>query len=180
MSVLFFLVLNMTEFQKYIQRYLDLIPSENWISHLQLIGSETELFFESLSEEAAGFSYGEGKWSLRVLLQHLIDAEKIFNYRALCFARNDLKELPYWDEEHFAEYSNASRYEMDDLIDEFRSVRKLSTLFFQHADYEMLSRKGVANANEISVETIGKLIVGHNIHHLNIIRERYLPKMKIS
>ena len=176
----FFLVLNMTEFQKYIQRYLDLIPSENWISHLQLVGSETELFFESLSEEAADFSYGEGKWSLRVLLQHLIDAEKIYAYRALRFSRKDTTELAGWDEEMYARSSNAADYEVDDLLDEFRAVRKLSILFFQHANSGMLLQKGIANNNELTVETIGKLIVGHNIHHLNIIRERYLPKMNIS
>lgn len=170
----------MTEFQKYVQRYLDLIPSENWIQELEKVGSETELFYESLTSEQADFAYAEEKWSLKVLLQHLIDAEKIFIYRALRFSRNDSTELSGWEEELYAENANADFYELNALIEEFSAARRLSVLFFQNLNSEFLSRKGIANKNEISVETIGKLIVGHNIHHLNIIKERYLPKMNLS
>ena len=167
----------MTEFQKYIQRYLDLIPCENWLSEMEKAGSQTLEIYENLSEEQADFAYAEGKWTLKILLQHLIDAEKIFNYRALRFSRNDQTELAGWDEELYGENNNAADYSLIELIEEFKLSRKISVSFFKNLNTETLQRTGTANKNEISVETLGKLIVGHNIHHSNIIKERYLPKM---
>ena len=165
----------MTEFQKYIQRYLDLIPTQNWLEQTEITGSETELFYRELTEKQADFAYAEGKWSLKVLLQHLIDSEKIFHYRALRFSRNDKTELPGWDEEPYGKNNNVSHYKLHELVNEFSWARNLTISFFSKLDPETLQRKGIANGNEISVETLGKLIVGHNIHHLNIIKERYIP-----
>lgn len=165
----------MTEFQKYIQRYLDLIPSENWLSEMEKARSQTLEIYENLSEEQADFAYAEGKWTLKILLQHLIDAEKIFNYRALRFSRNDQTELAGWDEELYGENNNAADYSLIELIEEFKLSRKISVSFFKNLNTETLQRTGTANKNKISVETLGKLIVGHNTHHLNIIKERYLP-----
>lgn len=164
----------MTDFEKYIQRYCDLIPSDNWVEELKNIGKETTDIFENLSEEKLNYAYAEGKWTLKILLQHLIDAEKIFNYRALRFTRNDHSELLGWNEDEYAENNNAENYTSSDLLEEFKAVRTMSYLFFKNLNPELLQRKGVANHNEISVENIGKIIVGHNIHHLNIIKERYL------
>ena len=169
----------MTEFQKYIQRYLDLIPSENWLEEMKTCGENTVNLYRSLSEEQANFAYAEGKWTLKVLLQHLTDSEKIFAYRALRFARNDKTALPGWDEEIFGNHNNVSAYSLPELTEEFELIRKLNLLFFKNLSPEILSRAGIANSNEIAVETIGKLIVGHNLHHLNIINERYLPLMNV-
>ena len=165
----------MTEFQKYIQRYLDLIPSENWLEELKNFGAQTLEIYGKLSVEHSNFAYAEGKWTLKELLQHLIDAERIFIYRALRFSRNDQTELAGWDEELYAKEYFLNDVSLQTLLEEFDFLRKSNILFFGNLNEEILSRKGVANGNEISVETIGKLIVGHNIHHLNIIRERYLP-----
>ena len=165
----------MTEFQKYIQRYLDLIPSENWLEELKNSGAQTLEIYRKLSEEHSNFAYAEGKWTLKELLQHLIDAERIFVYRALRFSRNDQTELAGWDEELYAKEYFLNDVSLQTLLEEFDFLRKSNILFFGNLKEEILSRKGVANGTEISVETIGKLIVGHNIHHLNIIRKRYLP-----
>ena len=164
----------MTEFQKYIQRYLDLIPSENWLEELKISGKQTLDIYQQLSEEESNFAYAEGKWSLKILLQHLIDAERIFVYRALRFSRNDLTELAGWDEELYAKEYYLEEVSLNHLIEEFDSLRKANFLFFRNLKASILARKGIANGNEISVETLGKLVVGHNIHHLNIIKERYL------
>ncbi|KIA88236.1 DinB family protein [Kaistella jeonii] len=166
----------MTEFQKYIQRYLDLIPSENWLEELKNSADQTLEIYMKLSEEESNFAYAEGKWTLKELLQHLIDAERIFIYRALRFSRNDQTELSGWDEELYAKEYFLDQVSLKNLMEEFDFLRKSNILFFRNLNQEILSRKGIANKNEISVETIGKLIVGHNIHHLNIIRERYLAK----
>lgn len=166
----------MTEFQKYIQRYLDLIPTENWLEEMKKTGKKTASLYSYLTEKQSDFAYAEGKWTLKELLQHLIDAERIFAYRALRFARKDKTDLPGWDEETYAKHYFSTERSLQSLIDEFETVRKSSSLFFENLNEILLSETGVANGNEISVETIGKLIVGHTIHHLNIIEERYLSK----
>ncbi|WHF52961.1 DinB family protein [Chryseobacterium gotjawalense] len=167
----------MTDFQKYIQRYLDLIPGVNWLEELRNSGTQTLEMYESFSEEQSDYAYAEGKWSLKIVLQHLIDAERIFVYRALRFSRNDRTELPGWDEEEYAKHYFPKEKSLKNLIEEFEHLRKSTVLFFENINPKTLSQKGIANHNEISVETIGKLIVGHNIHHLNIIKERYLPNL---
>ena len=167
----------MTEFQKYIQRYLDLIPSDNWLEELKDSGNQTLEIYRNFSEQQSDFPYAEGKWSLKILLQHLIDAERIFVYRALRFSRNDQTELAGWDEEDYAKNYFSEEISLKSLLEEYEYLRKSTALFFENLNADFLSRKGIANNNKISVETIGKLIVGHNIHHLNIIKERYLPKL---
>ena len=115
---------------------------------------------------------------MKELLQHLIDAERIFAYRALTFSRKDKNNLPGWDEEEYAKHYFSNERTLNSLIEEFEAVRKSSVIFFENLNTEQLNEKGIANGNEISVETIGKLIIGHNVHHLNIIKERYLPIMQ--
>ena len=164
----------MTEFQKYIHRYLDFIPSENWIEELTKSEKETLAIYSNLNDKSALFKYAENKWSLKELLQHLIDCERIFQFRALSISRGDQQSLPGFDEELFAKSSNADQRSLADLISEFSLVRSSSLILFKSFNEKMLSNRGFANGNEISVETIGKLIVGHNLHHLKIIEERYL------
>ncbi|MGV4412925.1 DinB family protein [Chryseobacterium sp. T1] len=165
----------MTDFEKYIQRYLDLIPTGNWVDALDIVGAETFEFYSQLSEEQSLLAYAEGKWTLKEVLQHLIDTEKVFNYRALTFARFDKTELPGFDEELWAANSEANDRSLENLIDEFSFVRKTSILFFDDLSEKALSHSGSANGNEITVAKLGQLIVGHNIHHLKVIEERYLP-----
>ena len=164
----------MTEFQKYIQRYLDLVPTENWLDEMKVSQNSTLEIYRNLSTEQSNFAYAEGKWTLKEVLQHLIDAERIFVYRAMRFARKDKTELAGWDEEEYAKNYFASERTLESLVDEFETGRKSSILFFENVNQDQLSETGIANGNEISVETIAKLIVGHHIHHLNIIQERYL------
>src|SRR5690606_31598988 len=104
----------------------------------------------------------------------LTDTEKIFHYRALRFVRKDTTELAGFDENQYAENGTANQQKLINLIEEFHLNRLLSLVFFSKLTPEQLAQRGNANGNEVSVETIGKLIVGHNIHHLNIIKERYL------
>lgn len=167
----------MTDFEKYIQRYLDLVPSENWIEELTNSGKQTLDIYETFSEEQANFAYAEGKWSLKTLLQHLIDTEKVFAYRALRFSRKDQSLVSGFDEEAWADNSYADSRTLKSLIKEFKVTRKQSSIFFKTLPAEALQLIGIVNGNEIKVETIGKLTVGHNLHHLYIIKERYLPNL---
>ncbi len=170
----------MTDFQKYIQRYLDLIPSVNWLEELGKVGEKTVEMYSGFTEEQSLFAYAEGKWTLKELLLHVSDTERIFQYRILAFARGDKNELPGFDEETYAINSFANRRSLISLIEEYQLIRKSSQILLETLEPSVLNNTGTANGNQISVDTIGKLIIGHNIHHLNIIKERYLPALVIS
>lgn len=167
----------MTDFQKYIQRYLDLIPSENWLEELKKSGEKTVSLFSFLTEEQSKFAYAEGKWTLKEVLLHLSDTERIFQYRILAIARGEQKDLPGFDEELYAQNSFANERTLESLLEEYQLVRKSSQILLDTFNTSVLNNTGTANGNKISAETIGKLIVGHNLHHLNVIEERYLPKL---
>ncbi len=167
----------MTEFQKYVQRYLDKIPSENWISELQISGNKTIEIYSNLTEKQGDFAYAEGKWTLKELLLHLSDTERIFQYRLLCIARGEQKDLPGFDEELYAKNSFANSRTVDSLIKEFQLIRNSSQILVETLDSSVMQNMGNANGNSISPETIAKLIIGHNFHHLDIIKERYLQNL---
>lgn len=167
----------MTEFELYVKTYTDLIPSEDWLREMKNVFDETANLYQSLTEEKSNFRYEKTKWSLKMLLEHLTDTEKIFCYRALRFSRKDTIELPGFDEELYAKNGNANNQSLNEVLEEFRLTRLLTLTFFKKLNSEQLLSKGKANGNELSVETIGKLIVGHNIHHLNIIKKLYLPML---
>lgn len=167
----------MSDFQKYIQRYLDLIPSENWLEELKKSEEKTVGIYSNLSEEQSLFAYAEGKWTLKEVLLHLSDTERVFQYRILAIARGEDKNLPGFAEELYAQNSFANERSLESLLEEFQLIRKSSQILLETANTLALKNVGNANGNQISAETIGKLIVGHNIHHLNVIEERYLPKL---
>lgn len=167
----------MTDFEKYIQRYLDLIPSADWLQELNNTGEKTVVLYSGLTEEQSLFTYAEGKWTLKELLLHLSDTERVFQYRILAFARGDQNELPGFDEEMYAENSFANERSLGSLVEEYQLVRKSSQILLETLHPSVANNVGTANGNPLSVETIGKLIVGHNEHHLNMINERYLPQL---
>ena len=167
----------MSEFQKYIQRYLDLIPSENWLEELKKVEEKTVSLYSHLTEEQSKYAYAEGKWTLKEVILHLSDTERVFQYRILAIARGEEKNLPGFDEELYAQNSFANERNLASLLEEYQLVRKSSQILLQTANELALKNIGTANGNQISAETIGKMIVGHNIHHLNVIEERYLPNL---
>ena len=167
----------MSEFQKYIQRYLDLIPSENWLEELKKVEEKTLGLYSHLTEEQSKYAYAEGKWTLKEVLLHLSDTERVFQYRILAIARGEEKNLPGFDEELYAQNSFANERSLASLLEEYQLVRKSSQILLETLNPSVLNNIGTANGNQISAETIGKLVVGHNIHHLNVIEERYLPKV---
>jgi hypothetical protein len=168
----------MSDFQKYVQRYLDQIPSSDWIGELKKSGEKTVEIYAALTEGQSLFAYAQGKWTLKELLLHLSDTERVFQYRILAFARGEKSELPGFDEEEYAAASFANNRSLESLLEEYKLVRKSSQIFLETLEPSVLNNTGIANGNELAVETIGKLIVGHNYHHLNIIEERYLPGIK--
>ena len=131
-------------------------------------------FFNSVPPEKYDYKYAEEKWSLKECLQHIIDTERVFTYRALAFARRDIHILPSFDEKSYADTSNGSRREWSDLVNELIAVRKSTEYLFNSFSQEQLDSMGKASDYSMSANAMGYTIVGHVAHHINIIKERYL------
>lgn len=129
---------------------------------------------EEIPEEKLTYAYAEGKWTLAEALVHMLDTERIFQYRALCIARNDKSEFPGFDQDAYVPVSNANNRSKKDLIDEYVAVRDSSITLFASLDEEALKRVGVASGSKMSVRALGFITSGHQAHHVHILRERYL------
>ena len=131
-------------------------------------------FLREIPEERWDYQYAPGKWSIKELVQHVIDAERIFGYRALCFARKDKTPLPGFEENDYVAASNAGERTKEDLIQELSTVQRSTAQLFASFGPQQLEQEGVANGRAIYVKAIGYIIVGHVLHHQQILRERYL------
>ncbi|MDP2061275.1 MAG: DinB family protein, partial [Flavobacteriaceae bacterium] len=144
------------------------------LSGLELIGNEFVDLIDSLSDEQLNFAYAENKWTIKEVIVHLIDAERIFSYRALRFARNDKTDLSGFEENDYVPFSEANKRSKGDLITEFKAVRNSTISLFQSFSDEMLLRVGTIGGNAMSVRALGFIILGHQKHHINVVNERYL------
>jgi len=155
--------------------YMDYVPGdENLIKNLVDILNETEKLILSLPEEKLLYRYSEGKWSIKDVINHLSDCERIITYRALRIARADKTNLPGFDEEEFAKYTNANGRTARDLLNELRACRMSSIALIETIDNEGLNRTGTANGYPISARLLVNHLYGHHRHHLNILRDKYL------
>ncbi|MBX2972939.1 MAG: DinB family protein [Flavobacteriales bacterium] len=134
----------------------------------------TIALFGAVDESRGGHRYAEGKWSIKEVLQHLNDCERIFAYRALCFARNDSTVLPGFDEDLYAATSAADRIPLATILNEHRVIRQATLALFTSFDEAMLQRSGRAGSSTLSVRDLGLIIAGHAQHHCDIHEQRYL------
>lgn len=163
------------EYAPYFEHYLQLVDQEKCIlENLKDSQKDFEATLSNLDASKHNFAYSEGKWTLKELVQHTIDTERIFTYRALCFARNDKTDLPGFDQDIFTQNDNSNERKFEDLLNEMKVVRESSIALFKSFSNEVLERIGSASNNNISVRALGYLFSGHQIHHLNIVKERYL------
>jgi hypothetical protein len=154
--------------------YINQVQQDNlkeaFEAHLQDFAN----LLETIPEEKWSHRYAPGKWSIKELVQHVIDAERIFAYRALRFARKDETPLAGFDENTYAAASKADSRSKESLIKELRAVQTSTALLFQGFDDEQLQQSGVSNGKLIEVNAIGFIAVGHTLHHKNILQVRYL------
>lgn len=161
-------------YNEYFARYIGLVDDQELLTAIEFNYRTFLKTVESISEEKSFYRYADDKWSIKELIAHIIDTERIFAYRALRFSRNDKTELMGYDENHFASFCGADARSLADLNHEFDVTRQSSIALFKSFDYEMLARSGSANGIDIDVTSIGYLIAGHCQHHINILKERYL------
>lgn len=135
---------------------------------------ETLALLSDLSEEQASYRYAPDKWSIKEVVGHMGDSERIFAYRALRFSRNDATPIPGFEQESFTEAANFAERTLADLLDEFRIIRQDTLYLFKGMGADMMTRTGTASNFAVSVRAIAYIIAGHERHHVGILRERYL------
>jgi uncharacterized damage-inducible protein DinB len=164
-----------TEYAPFYANYINQVPKENeLLEELESTLHALINFVDKIPSDKFDYRYAEGKWTLKDILQHLIDTERIFVYRALRIARKDQTPLPGFDENRYVDFAYANQREVNDLMEEFKIVRQSTIHLFRTFTDEQLSFMGTASEKPVSVRAIGFIICGHQKHHLNIFKERYL------
>lgn len=167
--------LKANEYASFYANYITQVSDEyTLLEELEISVHRLIKFVQNIPMDKYDYRYAEGKWTIKDILQHLIDSERIFAYRALRFARNDKSELPGFDENDYAAIANGAKRSIMDLLTELAIVRQATLSLFKTFKEEQLLRSGIASNNLMSVRALGFVIIGHQNHHQRIFQERYL------
>jgi hypothetical protein len=159
---------------EFFHNYIKQVPEDDLMTAFKNQTSLVVDFLNKIPADKIDYAYAEGKWTIKEMLQHIIDAERVFCYRALRFARKDSTPLPAFDENLFAKNAKADKRNWKDLIEEFKTVRKATEWLYSSFDDEQLNATGVSNNHSNYVLAFGYISIGHTLHHLKVIKERYL------
>jgi uncharacterized damage-inducible protein DinB len=163
-----------TEYLPYYGKYISLVQKGDILETLQQQNHTTLDLLRGLSEQQGAHRYAPEKWTIKEVVGHVTDTERIFVYRALRFARNDKKELQGFDENPYVQFANFNNCKLSDLTDEFECVRHSTLYLLKHLSEEAWTRRGVASGAEVSVRALAYIVAGHELHHVNILKTRYL------
>lgn len=156
------------------ERYVSRVPDGDIVATLVRQARDTQALLGGLAPDRAGHRYAPGKWSVRDVLGHITDCERVFAYRALSFARGATDELPGFEEDEFAQAAGCDHYALSDLLDDFAAVRAATVGLFRRFDAQAWERRGVANGATVSVRALAWILAGHERHHVGVLRDRYL------
>jgi hypothetical protein len=163
-----------TEYGEYYERYISLVPGSDIISELSAQPTQLQDIFVSMPEEKGAYAYADDKWTIKEVLSHLIDGERIFGYRALRISRGDETPIEGFEQDDYIEHSHANERSLADLLEEFNLLRRANLLVFNYLSDEDWERMGTASNSPVSVRALAYIMAGHVTHHVNILRERYL------
>ena len=158
----------------YFVPYIEKAEGTDLIKSLREIGNKTLRLIEELSEEQGNYAYAKNKWTIKQVIRHITDAERVFAYRALRFSRKDSTPLAGFDEDTYAKNDFSAGLSLKQIKDEFVQVRKATISLFATMNANILDFEGVASKLPMTPRIVGWTIAGHNAHHLSVIRERYL------
>jgi hypothetical protein len=161
------------EHSPYYAKYIELVPDGNLVDLLVEQQLDTLGMLRRVDDDRGVYAYAPGKWTIKEVVGHICDAERVFSYRALRFARGDATPLASFDENAYAPAGRFNDRRIGSLIDEFQSIRAATVHVFRYLDDEEMARRGVASGNPISVRALGFIIAGHERHHASLLRERY-------
>ncbi len=165
-----------SQYPNYFKPYIEILGKDvkSIVSHLESSLEKALILLASLPEEKLQYRYADGKWTIKELIQHIIDAERVFGYRALTFGRKDTTPLPGFEENDYVENSSANGRPYNDLLEELKSVRLSTISLFKSFNESNLENRGVASGKSMSVRALGYVTSGHLLHHIKIIEDRYL------
>ncbi len=163
-----------SEFPPYFSRYIAKVEADNVTAAVARYAASMNVFYTQIPEDKADYRYAEGKWTIKELLQHIIDAERIFAYRILRISRKDKTPLASFDEDSYALNSGANARTLSSLKEEFQAVRKTTDLLLLSLTEEQLAEQGIASDLPVTANAIGFILFGHLLHHKAVIEERYL------
>ena len=169
-----------TEYAPYFQSYIDQVSESDILPVLRSQMDELDVLLERVEPHQETFRYAPGKWSIREIVGHLIDGERVFGYRAFCVARGEKQNLPGFDQDDYVLTAPYDRIELEDLVSELRLIRLGNIAMFRTLDEESWSRVGTANENQVTVRAIAFIMAGHVRHHMSVLRERYLTAVPQS
>jgi hypothetical protein len=167
---------NETEYATYYQGYVDQVSENDIMAVLRGELDELDVLLARVPAEKETYAYAEGKWTIREIIGHLIDGERVFGYRALCLARGEKQNLPGFDQNDYMLTAPYNHIELEDLLSEMRLVRLSNIAMLRSLDEEAWNRMGTANGNEITVRALAFIMGGHVRHHMNVLKERYLSE----
>ncbi len=161
------------EYAAYYSGYIDLVGERHILQVLEDL-LKTRAVLAEIPREKEGFRYEEGKWSVRELIGHLVDTERVMSNRAFAFARGDKAEIAGMDQDEYVSNAIHENVPLSDLIGEFETVRRGSLYLFKHLPESAWLNSGIASGNKVTVRALAYIIAGHEMHHMNILKERYL------
>lgn len=162
------------EHAPYYAKYIDRVPDGDIVGTLDQIRSETMILLNNITEERAMFAYAPDKWRIKEVLGHVADGERVFSYRALWFARRSEHPLPSMEENEFAKYGGHAQRPWRSIIAEYDHLRTATIDLFENLDADAFLRRGVASGQQVSVRGLAWIIAGHDLHHREMIKSRYL------
>ena len=162
-----------TEYAPYYRGYVGQVTEEEILPVLRSQLDALDVLLGRVTPERETFRYAEGKWSIREIIGHLIDGERVFGYRAFCIARGEQNNLPGFEQDDYMLTAPYDHIDLEDLLSEFRLVRMSNLAMLRNLDDEAWARIGTANANQVSVRALAFIMAGHARHHMGVLRERY-------
>jgi uncharacterized damage-inducible protein DinB len=162
------------EYADYFEKYVSLVPDGDIAETLARQIDESLATYRSISEEQSRFRYAAGKWTIKQALGHVCDAERVFSYRAVAFARGDGNPLPSFDQDKWMPFADSDSRTWRSLLEELKAIRASTVALFRSLTDEALSRRGVASGKEVSVLALGFITAGHERHHLTVLKTKYL------
>jgi DinB superfamily len=164
---------NKNDYAPYYEGYINLVEGNDIFKILVSQSIKTQEVLNSFPKAMGDFTYQPGKWTVKQVIGHLIDTERVMAYRAMCIARDEKQSLPGFDQDDYVKAGNFNKRDLFDLVYDFRLLRESNMLLAKGLDKEVFSKRGVANNNEVTVLALFYIIAGHEKHHMNILVDRY-------
>jgi hypothetical protein len=162
------------DYSEYYQSYIDLIKSDDIIRELDENNKYATEILNSFPQSKGNFRYAEGKWTIKEVVGHIMDTERVFAYRALSIARGEKKQLPGFDQDQYVAHGNFNDRPLFELTYEYRLLRESTILLFKSFDKSVLQNRGNANGKDVTVLALMFITAGHEKHHLNVLKEKYI------